>query len=227
MAKKQTKAQPKAQPKANALTAVRNKFLLKAGIDMRRVRTDIDEQVLNARVLTPLCAIDLAYAAFQTLDKDFFKQSTKMWYKEIQGKFHVIFNRNGILYKGLTDDEMLTAVEYMEKIEQSVKKDMEILKWQIHGHLMHMPMPDRSIAATLILMMTICCYSHDMLERDLHTDFVELTGIAKRASRMVDAMMKTLFGKNAPDVVFTDDQFTLTLTVLFKRLTEITTEGIQ
>ena len=59
MAKKQTKAQPKAQPKANALTAVRNKFLLKAGIDMRRVRTDIDEQVLNARVLTPLCAIDL------------------------------------------------------------------------------------------------------------------------------------------------------------------------
>lgn len=216
------------QPKTtNALTAVRNKFLLKAGIDMRRVRTDIDEQVLNARVLTPLCAIDMAYAAFQSLDKGYFKQSTKMYYNDIQSKFHVIFNRQGILYRGLTDDEMMTAVEYMEKIEQSVKKDMEILKWQIHGHLMHLPLSERTIAATLILMMTICCYSHDMLDRDLHTDFVELQYIAKRASNIVDAMLKTLFGKNAPDIVFTDDMFTRTLTVLFKRLTEITTEGIQ
>lgn len=216
-----------AQETTNALTVVRNKFLMKAGIDMRRVRMDIDENALNARVLTPLGAIDLAFAAFQTLDKSFFKQNTKMWYKDIYSKFNAIFNRQGILYKGLTDDEMMMVIDYMEKIEQSVKKDMEILKWQIHGHLMHMPIEERKIAATLITMMTICCYSHDMLKQDLNTNFVELEYISKRGSNIVDAMQKKLFGKDAPDVVFTDDQFTLTLTVLFKRLTEITTEGIQ
>ena len=215
-----------AEQTTNALTAVRNKFLLKAGIDMRRVRTDIDENALNARVLTPLCAIDMAYAAFQSLDKGFFKQSTKMYYNDIQAKFHVIFSRNGIIYKGLTDDEMMMVVDYMEKIEDCVKKDMEILKWQIHGHIMHLPMTERNIAATLITMMTICCYSHDMLERDLHTDFVELNYIAKRASNIVDVMLKQLFGKNAPNIEFTDDMFTRTLTVLFKKLTEITTEGV-
>ncbi len=215
-----------AEQTTSALTAVRNKFLLKAGIDMRRVRTDIDENALNARVLTPLCAIDMAYAAFQSLDKGYFKQSTKMYYNDIQSKFHVIFNRNGILYKGLTDDEMMMVVDYMEKIEDCVKKDMEILKWQIHGHIMHLPMKERNIAATLITMMTICCYSHDMLERDLHTDFVELNYIAKRASNIVDVMLKQLFGKNAPNIEFTDDMFTRTLTVLFKKLTEITTEGV-
>ncbi len=216
-----------AQETINALTVVRNKFLMKAGIDMRRVRTDIDENALNARVLTPLGAIDLAFAAFQTLDKSFFKQNTKMWYKDIYSKFNAIFNRQGILYKGLTDDEMMMVIDYMEKIEQSVKKDMEILKWQIHGHLMHMPIEERKIAATLITMMTICCYSHDMLKQDLNTNFVELEYISKRGSNIVDAMQKKLFGKDAPDIVFTDDMFTRTLTVLFKRLTEITTEGIQ
>ena len=215
-----------AEKTTNALTAVRNKFLLKAGIDMRQVRADIDEHVLNARVLTPLCAIDMAYAAFQSLDKSFFKQNTKMYYNDIQAKFSVIFNRNGIIYKGLTDDEMMMVVEYMEKIEESVKKDMEILKWQIHGHIMNLPLPERNIAATLITMMTICCYSHDMLKQDLHTNFVELEYIAKRASNIVDAMLKKLFGKDAPDIVFTDNQFTLTLTVLFRRLTEITTEDV-
>lgn len=215
------------QQTTNTLTAVRNKFLRKAGIDMNRVRIDIDEQVLNARVLTPLCAIDMAYGAYQSLDKSFFKQNTKMWYNDIHAKFHAIFGRHtGIIYSGLTDDEMMLVIDYMEKIEEYVKKDMEILKWQIHGHLMHLPIDERNIAATLILMMTICCYSHDMLDRDLHTNFVELEFIAKRASNIVDAMLKKLFGKNAPDIEFTDDQFTLTLTVLFRKLTEITTEGL-
>lgn len=214
------------QKTGNALTSVRNKFLRKAGIDMSRVRLDIDEQVLNARVLTPLCAIDLAFAAFESLDKDFFKHDTKKLYNDIRGKFHVILGRHGILYGGLTDDEMMLVIDYMEKIEESVKKDLEILKWQIHGHLMTLPIKERNIAATLIMMMTICCYSHDMLDRDLHTNFVELEYIAKRASNIVDAMLKKLFGKNAPDIEFTDEQFTLTLTVLFRRLTEITTEGL-
>ena len=169
----------------------------------------------------------MAYAAFQSLDKSFFKQNTKMWYNDIHAKFHAIFGRHtGIIYSGLTDDEMMLVIDYMEKIEEYVKKDMEILKWQIHGHLMHLPIDERNIAATLILMMTICCYSHDMLDRDLHTNFVELEFIAKRASNIVDAMLKKLFGKNAPDIEFTDDQFTLTLTVLFKKLTEVTTEGL-
>lgn len=215
------------QKTMNALTIVRNKFLLKAGIDMSRVRIDIDEQTLNTRVLTPLCAVDLAFAAFELLDKDFFKQDTKKLYKDIQGKFHVIFGRHGIIYSGLTDDEMMMVIDYMEKIEEGVKKDMEILKWQIHGHLMMFPIKERNMVANLIIMMTICCYSHDMLERDLHTNFIELEHIAKLGSRLVDLMMKKLFGKDAPDLVFTDNQFTLTLTVLFRRLTEITTEGIE
>lgn len=214
------------QKTASALTIVRNKFLRKAGIDMSRVRVNIAEQTLNARVLTPLCAVDMAYAAFQSLDKDFFKQDIKKLYNDIHGKFHIVFGSHGILYSGLTDDEVMIVNDYMEKIEESVKKDMEILKWQIHGHLMMFPVKERNIAATLITMMTICCYSHDMLDRDLHTNFVELEYIAKLGSRIVDLMMKRLFGKDAPDIVFTDDQFTLTLTVLFRRLTEITTEGL-
>ncbi len=211
----------------SVLTVVRNKFLRKAGIDMSRVRIDIDEQTLNARVLTPICAVDLAFAAFQSLDKDFFKHETKKLHTDIHNKFHAIFGRQGIMYSGLTDDEVMVVIDYMEKIEESVKKDMEILKWQIHGHLMMFPIKERNMVATLITMMTICCYSHDMLNRDLHTNFIELEYIAKLGSRLVDLMMKKLFGKDAPDIVFTDDQFTLTLTVLFKRLTEITTEGIE
>jgi len=215
-----------AKPTQSTLTVVRNKFLRKAGIDMSHVRIDIDEQVLNARVLTPICAIDMAYGAFQSLDKSFFKHDTKRYYSDINAKFRTIFGRGGILYSGLDDDEMMSAIDYMEKIEKCVKKDMEILKWQIHGHLMDLPIRERNIVATLILMMTICCYSHDMLNRDLRTNFIELEYISKKASNAVDAILKNLFGKNAPNIEFTDDQFTLTLTVLFKRLTEVTTEGV-
>lgn len=215
-----------AQSTPHTLTVVRNKFLLKAGIDIRHVRLDIDEQVLNARVLTPLCAIDMAYGAFQSLDKSFFKHSAKKCYNDIKAKFHTIFSRNGILYSGLEDEELMSVIDYMEKIDACVKKDMDILKWQIHGHLMDLPMKERNITATIILMMTICCYSHDMLARDLHTDFIELEYISKKASNAVDFILRDLFGKNAPVINFTDEQFTLTLTVLFKRLTEVTTDGV-
>ncbi len=211
----------------NMLTAVRNKFLRKAGINTARIRGNIDEQVLNARVLTPLCATDIAKEMFYTLDKSQFKQVQKRYYKEMAAAFHSVFNRYGILYSGLTDDEVILMGDYMDKIAGEVKKDLEILKWQIMGHLMDLPLKERETVWKLIFIMTICCYSHDMLERDLHTRFTELERISHIASLMVNEIMKSLFGKNAPDLIFTDDMFVRTLTVLFTKLTHITTEGIE
>lgn len=212
---------------ANALTVIRDKFLRKIGLYVKNVNGDIDEQKINGRVLTPLCAIDMAYEAFQEIDKSYFRQDTKMLYNGINKKFHAIFSaKNGVIYKGLTEKEIYLLIDYMEKIAEEVKHETEILKWQIMGHLMDFPVKEREIVCKLIYVMTICCYSYDMIERDLHKKFVEIEFISRTASRIVDAMLKQLFGRNAPDLVFTDEVFVQTLTILFNKLSRLTTEGV-
>ena len=208
------------------LTSVRNKFLRKAGYSVKSTNPKYNEQEVNARVLAPICALDIAYGAFQTLPKEYFKRESKRWYNEARDKFRRVFGRAGILYNNLNENELMAVNDYMEKQATECAHDIEILKWQIRGHLMDFPTEKRETAATLILIMTILCYSHDMLLRDLNTDFEELFFIARRTDFIFDWMRKEVFGKQMPSVGFADKQFELTLTILFKHLNGVSTEGI-
>ena len=101
----------------NPLTKVRDKFLLEAGIVADKNHPRYNEQLVNTATLTPICAIDLAYGMYQKLDKTYFRQDCKRWYNEMQTKFHAIFApKTGILYRGLTDDEILAACD-AERVE--------------------------------------------------------------------------------------------------------------
>ena len=136
------------------LTIVRDKFLRMAGVAVTKVTEKLDEQTINARVLAPVCALDIAYGMFQELDPNYFKHNSKKWYNEVRMKFKAIFGTQGILYRSLTDDETMTLNDYMEKITDECKHDTDILWWQLQSHLMDFPQPDREIATKLVFIIT-------------------------------------------------------------------------
>ena len=206
----------------NPLTKVRDKFLYEAGIVADKNNPRYDEQLVNTAILTPICAIDLAYGMYQNLDKTFFKQDCKRWYNEMQTKFHAIFApKTGILYRGLTDDEILAACDFMDKIAEEVKHDTDILWWQIQQRIMHYPQKEREIVGQLMFIMIICCYTIDMLERNTRTKFVELEYISHRAGYIIEHTKSKLFGKKQSSFEIDDEQFIMTLKVLFNNLGRI------
>ena len=206
----------------NPLTKVRDKFLYEAGIVADKNNPRYDEQLVNTAILTPICAIDLAYGMYQNLDKTFFKQDCKRWYNEIQTKFHAIFApKTGILYRGLTDDEILAACDYMDKIAEEIKHDTDILWWQIQQRIMHYPPKEREIVGQLMFIMIICCYTSGMLERNTRIKFAELEYISHRASYIIERTKSKLFGKKQSSFEIDDEQFIMTLKVLFSNLGKI------
>ena len=208
------------------LTIVRDKFLRMAGVAVTKVTEKLDEQTINARVLAPVCALDIAYGMFQELEPNYFKHNSKKWYNEVRMKFKAIFGTQGILYRSLTDDETMTLNDYMEKITDECKHDTDILWWQLQSHLMDFPQPDREIATKLVFIITICYYTHDMMILDIGTKFVELEHIYRRTSLIVNDMALRLLDHDSTDINFEDKMFEQTLTILFNHINQVTTEGL-
>jgi len=208
------------------LTKVRDKFLRLAGVQVTRVTQKLDEQTINARVLAPICAIDIAYEKWQQLDKTYFRQNSKRWYNEVNAKFKTIFGTQGILYRDLTEREVMLVNEYMDKIRETTAHDTNILWWQIQGRIMDFPADDRKIATDLIFIITICCFAHDTMNLDLHSEFFELEYIYRRIAFMVADMAEKKIHKHVEEFCFEDDMFTKTLAALFNRINGTKTEGV-
>jgi hypothetical protein len=86
---------------------------------------------------------------------------------------------------------------------------------------MHYPPKEREIVGQLMFIMIICCYTIDMLERNAHTKFVELEYISHRAGYIIEHTKSKLFGKKQSSFEIDDDQFIMTLNVLFNNLGRI------
>lgn len=205
------------------LTRVRDNFLLMQDIVADKQNQRYDEHLLNTAIITPICAVGMAYTMFQTIDKDYFRHKTKKWYNEIRDKFRSIYSESGALHKGLSVDEIIALSDYREMVEKEMKHDSEILWWQLQSKVMDIPQPHRDMICKLIYIVTVNCYTTTILSDTYHVPFQEAEYITFRACRAAEEIRTQLYGKEVKPIAYQldDAMFKRTLHVLFGHMTRI------
>lgn len=211
------------QETTKLLTRVRDNFLRMQNIGVKTNIPEYDEELLNAAIITPLCAVGMAYTMFQTINKDYFRHNTKRLYNDIRSKFRSIYSESGALHKGLSIDEIEALSDYRDMVEKEVKHGSDILWWQLQCKLMDIPQPHRDIVCKLLYVVTVNCYTTTVLDREYHIQFPEADYISFRACRAAEEIRTQLFGKNVKPIAYQldDEMFKRTLTALFNQLTSI------
>lgn len=192
----------------NEASTIRKKILkhaLNVDVSQKKIE-EFGEDVINKRILTPLCLIGVAYDFWQDKLKNTpFRQECKMHQNKIHALFHKgIFNRNGVMYAALTEDEIYYMSELSDKLAEEIKQDMTKLYYTLQAKSMDMQTEQREVFCNILLMETILLVTQSCMACDWNCKYPLLDKAIKSAFILAQTYRHQCLGANDKDIAFTD-----------------------
>lgn len=211
------------------LIDIRDKVLRNVGLFIKQDLVE-DENKLTARILQPFAAADMAWGLLQEVCEPVkgeyaVTQEEKQFYIRAKRLYTTrFFNaKTGLLYGGMTDDEINLFNDFMDKVNESVQHNMQILHYQLQNHMMSIKHSERERICKVLASEILALLAHDILDIDMKIKCQELKNISKLTNNIA---CKMLAKQGVAEVLFTDKMFEQTLTALFISITKVTTDGI-
>ena len=211
----------------NQASIIRKKILqhaLKVDVSQKKIE-EYGEDVVNRRILTPLCLIGVAYDFWQDkLKKIPFRQECKMHQNKIHALFHNgIFSRNGYLYGALNEDEIYYMSELSDKLAEEIGQDMTKLYYTLQAKSMDMQTEQREVFCNILLMETLLLVTQSSMLCDMNCRYPELDKAVKSAFLMAQKYRQQSLGVNDKDIAFTDNDkdFINSIKIIHKKIYNI------
>jgi hypothetical protein len=217
----------KLQEEMNEASTIRKKILQHAlKVDVSQKNIDkYGEEVVNRRILTPLCLIGVAYDFWQDKLKNIqFRQECKMHQKKIHALFHNgIFSRNGVMYGALSEDEIYYMSELSDKLADEIKQDMTKLYYTLQAKSMDMQTEQREVFCNILLMETILLVTQSCMLCDWNCKYPALDKAIKSAFLMARMYRQQCLGADDKDIAFTDDDkdFINSVKIIHKKIFDV------
>ena len=192
----------------NQASVIRDKILMYAL--KRKVSQDAlskhGEDVVNRRVLTPLCFIDVAYGIWQEQFINLpVKQEMKLLKKRVQRLFSEgMFSRKGVIYGALNEDEMCYLSDISDKLNDEIKGDLQILHYTLQEKTMDMPAEQRNVLCNMLVMETILLISQSSIFYDWKCKYPILDSAVSAMFRMAQVYKQQVLGNKNTDLTFGD-----------------------
>lgn len=164
------------------------------------------EEIINRRILTPLCVIDIAYGIWQENFVNLsVKQEMKILKKRVQALFHEgMFSREGVIYKSLTDEEVCYLSDHSDNLNDAIKEDLDRLYYSLQSKSMDMPTQERSIFCNILVMETILLVAQSSLFYDWSCKYPTLDKAVSSLSTMARVYRQQVLGGKNSTLVFND-----------------------
>lgn len=189
-------------------TIIRDKILAHAL--RRKVSQDAldkyGEEVVNRRILTPLCFIDVAYGIWQEQFLNLpVKQEMKLLKKRVQRLFSDgMFSRKGVIYGALNEDEMCYLSDISDKLSEVIKNDLKTLHFTLQQKTMDMPTEQRNVLCNMLVMETILLISQSSIFYDWKCKYPILDSAVSAMFRMAQVYRQQVLGNKDTDLTFGD-----------------------
>ena len=192
----------------NQASVIRDKILAYAL--RRKVSQDAldkhGEDVVNRRILTPLCFIDVAYGIWQEQFLNLpVRQEMKLLKKRVQRLFSEgMFSRKGVIYGALNEDEMCYLSDISDKLNDVIKWDLQILHYTLQEKTMDMPTYQRNVLCNMLVMETILLISQSSIFYDWKCKYPILDSAVSAMFRMAQVYRQQVLGNKDTDLTFGD-----------------------
>ena len=192
----------------NQASVIRDKILMYAL--KRKVSQDAlskhGEDVVNRRILTPLCFIDVAYGIWQEQFLNLpVKQEMKLLKKRVERLFSEgIFSRKGVIYGALNEDEMCYLSDISDKLNEAIKGDLQILHYTLQEKTMDMPTEQRNVLCNMLVMETILLICQSSIFYDWNCKYPILDSAVSAMFRMAQVYRQQVLGNKDTDLTFGD-----------------------
>ena len=193
----------------NQATVIRDKIVAHAL--SRQVKQDaidkLGDDIVNRRVLAPLCILDIAYGIYQEDIAPLpLKQECKVLRKRIHKLFSEgMFNRKGSIYGALTEDEICFLSDYSDNINNAIKGDLQKLYYALQSKTMDMPTEQRHTLCQILSMETVLLVAQSTLYYDWNCKYPILDHAISSCFRLAQMYRNKCLGNKDADISFTDD----------------------
>ena len=211
----------------NQASVIRDKILAYAL--RRKVSQDAlakyGEEVVNRRILTPLCFIDVAYGIWQEQFLNLpVRQEMKLLKKRVQRLFSEgMFSRKGVIYGALNENEMCYLSDISDKLNDAIKGDLQILHFTLQSKTMDMPTEQRNVLCNMLVMETILLISQSSLFYDWKCKYPILDSAVSAMFRMAQVYRQQVLGNKDTDLTFgdEDENFVNSVKIINKKIYSI------
>lgn len=164
------------------------------------------EDVVNRRILTPLCFIDVAYGIWQEQFLNLpVRQEMKLLKKRVQRLFSEgMFSRKGVIYGALNEDEICYLSDISDKLNDVIKGDLQILHYALQEKTMDMPTEQRNVLCNMLVMETILLISQSSIFYDWKCKYPILDSAVSAMFRMAQVYRQQVLGNKDTDLTFGD-----------------------
>lgn len=189
-------------------TEIVAKFVKSIGFH-KREGIKVSEDEFNARILAPICLIDVAYGILQ--DKVFkayqYRQKCKQLMREILNIFaDHIYHCKGTLYGALNTDEVYYLSEYSEMQAELIKDDVDRLYWQLSDYCHDMEdFKQRDIQCNLMVAATLLYMVDNLMQIDWLANYGRLKVLTKKVAQFGEEWRRQCIKKKDVRVLIEDD----------------------
>lgn len=134
---------------ANRATEIRNKII--SGICFKP-NPKCTEDLINTRVFSPICVIDVAYGVWQedVLKSNYLQHKNKVLAKEITKRWSaMVYNEKGAFYKNLNTEDVYEVSEYADQLKGSMQQEIDFLYLSIERKLPHVAQGYRNLLTAI------------------------------------------------------------------------------
>lgn len=168
---------------ANRATEIRNKIM--SGIFFKP-NPKYEEDVINTRIFSPICIIDVAYGIWQedVLKSNYLQHRNKVLAKEITRMWStMVYNEEGAFYKDLNDDDVYEVSEYADRLKDSLHQELNFLYISIERKIPHVVKGYRDLLTAIYVVSVLLNASLANMELDWH---VKHDGVGRVINKVID-----------------------------------------
>lgn len=156
---------------ANKATEIRNKIV--NGLSFR-TNPNFAEDVINTRIFSPVCVVDIAYGIWQesVLKSRYLQHKNKVLAKEITRKWSAwVYNEKGAFYHNLNTDDVYEISVYSDQLKEDMKQELDFLYLSIERKLTHVAKGHRDLLTAIYVvsvLLNACLHNMELDWRIKH-----------------------------------------------------------
>lgn len=150
----------------NKATEIRDKIV--GGIKFTP-SSHFPEDVINTRVLSPICVVDIAYGIWQeeVLKSRYLQHKSKVLAKEITRKWSAwVYNEKGAFYHNLNTEDVYVLSEYSDQLKEYMQCELNFLYLAIEKKMTHVAKGYRDLLVAIYVVSVLlnACLSNMELD---------------------------------------------------------------
>ena len=167
----------------NRATEIRNKII--SGT-IFKPSPKYAEDVINTRIFSPICIIDVAYGIWQEdiLTSRYLQHRNKVQAKNITRFWSaMVYNEKGAFYKNLNTDDVYEVSEYSDQLKESLQQELNFLYLSIERKMPHVVKGYRDLLTAIYVVSVLLNASLVNMELDWH---VKHDGVGRVINKVID-----------------------------------------